>query len=115
MSNQLEDDQTILAKIEKARLETEQDQSPHAINAWYDETSKKIIISFDNGAEFAFPASLAEGLQNATSDELAAVEVTPLGEGLHWELLDVDLSIPHLLDQVYGSKKWMQQLSLKTF
>ncbi|WP_255348256.1 hypothetical protein [Halothece sp. PCC 7418] len=42
MSNQLEDDQTILAKIEKARLETEQDQSPHAINAWYDETSKKL-------------------------------------------------------------------------
>lgn len=115
MANQLENDQTLVAKIEQARLETEQDQSPHAINAWYDETSRKIIIRFDNDAEFAFPVTLVEGLQKATSDQLATVEVTPLAEGLHWELLDVDLSIPHLLNHVYGSKKWMEELSLNTF
>ena len=87
MANQLEDDQTLLAKIEQARQAT-------------DQTSRKIIIYFNNGAEFAFPAALGEGLQNATSSQLAEVKVTPLGEGLHWESLDVDLSIPHLLNQL---------------
>jgi hypothetical protein len=100
MANQLEDDQTLLAKIEQARQATDQDQTPRAINACYDETSRKIIIYFNNGAEFAFPAALGEGLQNATSSQLAEVKVTPLGEGLHWESLDVDLSIPHLLNQL---------------
>lgn len=100
MANQLEDDQTLLAKLEQARQATEQDKTPHAINACYDEVSKKIIIYFNNGAEFAFPAALGEGLENATSSQLAEVEVTPLAEGLHWESLDVDLSIPHLLNQL---------------
>ncbi|MFP4133297.1 MAG: DUF2442 domain-containing protein [Halothece sp.] len=100
MANQLESDQTLLAKIEQARQVTEQDKTPRAIHASYDKTSRKIIIYFNNGAEFAFPATLGEGLQNATCSQLAEVEVTPLGEGLHWESLDVDLSIPHLLNQL---------------
>jgi len=112
MADQLEDNQRLLAKIEQARQEIEQDKTPCAVKAWYNETLGKIIICFNNGAEFAFPASLGEGLENATSSQLAEVEVTPLGEGLHWESLDVDLRIPDLLNQIYGSKKWMEKLSV---
>ena len=49
-------------------------------------------------------------MQNATPEQLAEVEVTPSGQGLHWETLDADLSIPDLLRGVYGNRKWMDEL-----
>lgn len=113
MANYLEDDQTLLKKLkfEQAKSKTEEETEPVAIDAFYDESSGKIVICFDNGAEFAFPAVLGEGLQDANTNQLIEVEVTPLGDGLHWESLDVDLSIPHLLCHIYGSKKWMAKLN----
>ena len=32
-----------------------------------------------------------------TPEELAAVEITPMGDALHWERLDADLSALNLL------------------
>jgi hypothetical protein len=49
-------------------------------------------------------------LAGASPDELAQVEVTPSGEGLHWETLDVDLSIPALMVGIFGTKAWMAEL-----
>jgi len=45
----------------------------------------------------AFPPRLAQALDGATEDQLAEVEVLGSGMGLHWETLDVDLSVPDLL------------------
>ena len=57
-----------------------------------------------------FPARLAQGLENATDDELAAVEILGLGYGLHWEALDADLSVPGLLAGRFGTKAYMADL-----
>ena len=51
-----------------------------------------------------FLTSWDKGLVGANPDELAAVEVTPSAIGLHWEKLDVDLTVPSLLRGVYGTK-----------
>jgi hypothetical protein len=42
---------------------------------------------------------------------LAEVEVTPIGFGLHWEKLDADLGVPHLVMGIFGSKAWMRELA----
>jgi hypothetical protein len=60
-----------------------------------------------------FPHHLAQGLAGATADDLAVVEVTPSGIGLHWENLDVDLTVPGLLQGIYGTKAWMVELKLR--
>nr|WP_244537958.1 DUF2442 domain-containing protein [Mesorhizobium sp. YR577] len=39
----------------------------------------------------------AQGLEEATDDQLAMIAILGAGYGLHWEALDVDLSILGLL------------------
>ncbi|MDS3860547.1 DUF2442 domain-containing protein [Thermosynechococcaceae cyanobacterium BACA0444] len=39
--------------------------------------------------------------------QLAEVEVSPSGYGLHWESLDADLAVPALMSQVFGSGAWL--------
>jgi Protein of unknown function (DUF2442) len=60
-----------------------------------------------NGCTFAFPPQLAQGLNSATEDQLAEVEVLGSGTGLHWETLDIDLSVPDLLAGLFGTKAYM--------
>ena len=80
---------------------------PRADLAYYDSQTGLIVINLKNGAIFNFPPTLAEGLVTATPEELAEIEVTPSGDGLHWEKLDLDFSIPALLAGVFGTKAWM--------
>lgn len=54
-------------------------------------------MDLTNGCTFAFPPRLAQGLEAASDDELDAVEILGAGHGLHWEVLDGDLSVPGLL------------------
>jgi hypothetical protein len=43
----------------------------------------RIIVSLDSGLDLAFPPRLAQGLKNATAEELSNIEISPLGDGLH--------------------------------
>lgn len=80
---------------------------PRAESAHYDPNSERIVIKLRNGASFLFPPQLVQGLAGASLDNLTEVEVTPSVEGLHWEKLDVDLSIPSLMIGIFGTKAWM--------
>ena len=90
----------------KALLKTE----PRAAFAHYDRTTGRVMVELTNGCTFAFPARLAQGLENATDAELAAVEVLGLDYGLHWEVLDADLSVSGLLAGRFGTKSYMARL-----
>lgn len=83
---------------------------PRAAFAGYDPKKKRIIVELTNGATFIFPPALAQGLSDASAKDLKAVSITPSGEGLRWENLDVDLSLPALMTGVFGSKSWMAEL-----
>ena len=50
---------------------------------------------------------MAEGLAGASPDDLAQIEISPTGLGLHWPRLDADLYVPALLQGVFGSRSWM--------
>ncbi len=80
---------------------------PRATAAQYDRKLKRVIVALTNGCTFAFPPGLAQGLQTATADQLTQVALLGAGSGLHWEALDVDLSIPHLLAGLFGTKAYM--------
>ena len=53
---------------------------------------------------------MAEGLADAKPADLAIIEITPAGLGLHWPKLDADLYLPALLEGVCGSPRWMAGL-----
>ena len=83
---------------------------PRAISAHYEIETGKIVIHLRDGAVFMFPHHLGQGLASACAEDLEAIEITPSGYGLHWEALDVDLSVPSLLKGIYGTRTWMEKL-----
>lgn len=100
-------DAQIDAALERGR--TARLHEPRAAAARYDRRSRRVIVELVNGCTFAFPPQLAQGLEAATEEQLAQVEVLGTGSGLHWEALDADLSIPGLLAGLFGTKAYLAQ------
>lgn len=105
-------DAEIDAALERGRL-AEQSE-PRAATVRYDRRNNRIIVDLTNGCTFAFPPRLAQGLEAASDDELDAVEILGAGYGLHWEALDVDLSVPGLLAGLFGTKAHMARQAGRT-
>lgn len=98
-------DAAIDAALERGRAARASE--PRAAAARYDRASGRVIVDLENGCTFAFPPRLAQGLEGASDDQLAAVEILGRGYSLHWEELDVDLSLPGLMAGIFGTKAWM--------
>jgi hypothetical protein len=82
-------------------------QSGRAVAVRYDRRSSRIVVTLHTDVQISFPVRLAEGLAEASPEDLAIVEITPSGLGLHWPRLDADLHVPGLLAGQFGSKSWM--------
>jgi hypothetical protein len=87
----------------EARLRSQLRTHPKAVNARYDRRVSRVVIGLDNGLELAFPPRLAQGLERATPAELSVIEISPLGDGLHWPAIDADLYVPALLTGLQGT------------
>lgn len=98
-------DAQIDAAIERGKREEQSE--PRAVTARYDRQLDRVIVDLTNGCTFAFPPHMAQGLEQANPDQLAQVEVLGRGYGLHWEAMDVDLSIPGLIAGIFGTKTYM--------
>lgn len=112
MENRRLTEETLKDQLDRARDRAMLSDAtePRAVSAHYDRASSQIVIHLKDGSTFMFPHELGQGLAGASADDLAAVEVTSFGIGLHWEALDVDLTVPSLLRGIYGTKAWMEQL-----
>lgn len=67
----------IAAANERGRIVRE--TQPHARSARYDGQADRVIVDLTNGATFAFPPRLVEGLHDASPAEIAEVEVIGAG------------------------------------
>ena len=83
--------------------------APRAESARFDAASGRVVIELSNGAAFALPARVCQGLEGASDEDLSEIEVSPAGDGLHWPRLDVDLSVRGLLLGQLGSDEWMRE------
>lgn len=88
-------------------MRDEMETGPRAVAARYDRRRARVVVNLDSGMEVAFPPALAEGLNKASEADLATIEISPTGLGLHWPALDADLWVPGLLNGVFGSPRWM--------
>lgn len=77
------------------------------VEAWYDRESGRVVLRLRSNLEVSFSPKDAQGLEHATPAQLRDIEVSPLGDGLHWPKLDADLYVPALLEGIMGSRKWM--------
>lgn len=87
----------------KARLA----EGPRAVSAAYIRATGRISVTLDSDIEVVFPADRAQGLAGARAADLADVEITPSGLGLHFPKLDADIYIPALLEGIFGTRSWM--------
>jgi hypothetical protein len=89
----------------KARLAS----TPTAVTARYDRRVGRVVVGLSSGLEIAFKPHDAQGLQDARPAQLADLEISPSGLGLHFPQLDADLYLPALLQGFLGSRQWMAQ------
>jgi hypothetical protein len=103
----------ILRQIAAARAhETRERKSGRrAVSASYDRRTGRVMVELTSGFVFGFPTRAIPELVKASPDALAAVAVTPGGSGLHWEALDVDLSVPGLLLSSVGHSEKVREFA----
>lgn len=88
---------------------------PRAKRARYDRESGLVIVHLQTGESFSFSPLTVEELAQGSADDLAQVEVSPSGDGLHWERLDADIGVIALqqiaLEQLCAriETAWLQQ------
>lgn len=96
----------ILAQIPGARARgaEEQKHGLRAVSARYSVAHEQLYLELRNGTVIGVPVSVVPALRGASPRELTGVEVTPTGSALHWERLDVDLSVPALVREALGAQ-----------
>ncbi|MEP7342626.1 MAG: DUF2442 domain-containing protein [Acidobacteriota bacterium] len=88
---------------------------PRARHAHYDRESGLVVVRLQNEESFSFSPLAVEELAQGSTDELTQVEVSPSGDGLHWQRLDADIGVIALqqiaLEQLYAriETAWLQQ------
>ena len=89
----------MLARIPAARAREagNRNTGQRAIAVRYDRRAERVLVDLTNGYLFGFPVKSIPALAKATPAQLREVAVSPGGSGLHWEALDVDLSVSGLL------------------
>jgi hypothetical protein len=95
-------------EIEEARERARRESliEPRAASARFDAETGRIIVELTNGCLFGFVPTERELLTTATPEQLAAVEVDLGGEGLRWEEIDADISLPGVIAQRLNLAAW---------
>ena len=82
-----------------------------AQSARYDRETGRLIVELRNDGIFSVPARHLQGLENASDDDIAGVEIVALGYGLHWKALDEDHAVPAMVAGIFGTRKFMAQFA----
>jgi hypothetical protein len=93
--------------LANARARALKSTLPHVLSARYDRRIGRVVLHLSTGIEVAFPPHIAQGLETATPAQLAQIEISPSGFGIHFPSLDADLYLPALLEGFLGSRKWI--------
>lgn len=95
-------DDMIDAALERGRVA--QTHECRASKVTNDHHSRHVVIELTSGCVFSFPPTLVEALRAVGDDQIADVEIVGHGYGLHWEALDLDLSLTDLMAGRCGSR-----------
>ena len=82
-------------------------EHPVATSASFNPVDGRVAIELSNGALFAIPARIIQGLENASDTDLMAIEITASGTGLYFPAVDADILVAPLLAGVLGSRSFM--------
>lgn len=105
-------DQQNEAAIREAR---EADRiEPRATAVRYDPRKGLILADLRSGFAFGFPPERIAGLAGSSAKELSTVRISPSGDGLHWEDLDVHVSLTGLIAEALNLREWAPRIMGQT-
>ena len=101
-------DEELDAQIRAARRRGRREAriEPRAVSAAYDAHGGRVLVELKNGCVFGFPPAMVPGLEAATPQQLATVEVWDAGEALAWDDLDAHVSFPGLMLHALNAREW---------
>lgn len=98
------------AQIDAAIAASKVGPSHRAVKAYYDRDEDKIVILLADEVEVRLPRKRLQGLENASADEVSQIEIEGPGTGLVWPMIDVAHYVPGLLQGIFGTRKYMQEI-----
>ncbi|WP_052391740.1 DUF2442 domain-containing protein [Paraburkholderia bannensis] len=91
---------------------------PVAVAARYNRTNRKLEISYAHGVDIAVPIILIQEFHFMptwpTPSQLARIEIWGAGSSIYFPRLGEAVWAPGLLNGAYGSKIWMEEVTLAT-
>jgi len=83
---------------------------PRATAVSYDAVKGLVLVELRSGFVFGFPPERIAGLESTTAKQLGRARVSPSGDGLHWDELDVQVSLTGLLRDALNLEVWAPRL-----
>jgi hypothetical protein len=68
------------------------------------------MVELRSGYVFAFSPPRIPGLERANAEQLSEIRISPSGDGLHWDDLDVDVSLTGLMVDALNLREWAPRL-----
>jgi len=87
---------------------------PRASAVRYDPRKGLILVDLRSGFAFGFPPERIAGLTGSSAKELSTVRISPSGDGLHWEELDVHVSLTGLMSEALNLREWAPRIMGQT-
>jgi hypothetical protein len=105
-------DEEIAREYEEATLRArEADRAePRADFIGYDRDRGLFIVELKEGFGVCFSPGQVPGLAGASTDQLADVRISPSGDGLHWDRVDVHASLTGLVIEGLRLRNWAPRL-----
>jgi hypothetical protein len=79
---------------------------PRANSLRYDSAKGLFLVELRSGFVFGFSPERVSGLEAASAKALAKVRISPSGDGLHWDDLNVDASLTGLMADALNLREW---------
>lgn len=83
---------------------------PRAHAAAYDPKQGLVLIELRSGFVFGFPPERIPGLAGASAGRLSEVRLSPSGDGLHWDDMDVQASLTGLISEALRLPEWAPRI-----
>ncbi|HEY5329197.1 MAG TPA: DUF2442 domain-containing protein [Acidobacteriaceae bacterium] len=95
-----------LERAEKRGQET-YDNVPHAIEATYVPSIRRLLILLSNGLEISLRQDEFATFRNASPSDLETIELNAEGFEIHFPKIDEGFWIPDLLEHLLGVRKFL--------
>ena len=84
---------------------------PKIMKLSLDKQNRRLVFDLTNSVVLIVPADLLQGLQNASENDLTAVEFWDEGLMVYWKNLDVAFQTSSLLLGIFGTKRWLSEIN----